>query len=41
MMKLAKLKLELGEIDKTDFMKITLSAARNITFAKRCFEDNL
>ena len=36
---LAKMKLEVGEIGKLEFMGMVKRAAANIQMAKKCFED--
>ena len=36
---LAKMKLEVGEISKVEFMGMVKRAAANIQMAKKCFED--
>ena len=36
---LAKMKLEVGEISKLEFMGMVKRAAANIQMAKKCFED--
>ena len=36
---LAKIKLEVGEISKMEFMGMIKRAAANIQMAKKCFED--
>ena len=36
---LAKMKLEVGEIAKVEFMGMVKRAAANIQMAKKCFED--
>jgi len=39
MLNLGKIRLEAGEIDQKEFMKMALGAAANIKFAKKCFEN--